>query len=206
MQRADRIAIIIKKPPAVPEPSTMIVCFRPGGNWLAISQAQGSGRSLGQAAAAIRSTIRWYQQGYDFRVILRSFQLLHFSLVNPMFCKLYFGALLSVALLAEPLIAQTGATVEHVLVRGNADAMEVEIQTSGAIAPNTQAITGPDRIVVDFPGALPSAELRSLMVNRGALKRFAPGCSSRILRLRELCWTWTRRSLIGFRARTMWWW
>ncbi len=92
-----------------------------------------------------------------------------------MSCKLYFGALLSVALLAEPLIAQTGATVEHVLVRGNADAMEVEIQTSGAIAPNTQAITGPDRIVVDFPGALPSAELRSLTVNRGALKSVRSG-------------------------------
>ncbi len=49
--------------------------------------------------------------------------------------------------------------------------MEVEIQTSGApVAPNTQAITGPDRIVVDFPGALPSAELHALKVNRGALK------------------------------------
>ncbi len=92
-----------------------------------------------------------------------------------MSCKLYFGALLSVALLAEPLIAQTGATVEHVLVRGNADAMEVEIQTSGVVAPNTQAISGPDRIVVDFPGALPSAELRALTVNRGALKAVRSG-------------------------------
>ncbi len=92
-----------------------------------------------------------------------------------MSCKLYFGALLSIALLAEPLIAQTGATVEHVLVRGNADAMEVEIQTSGAVAPNTQAITGPNRIVVDFPGALPSADLRALTVNRGALKSVRSG-------------------------------
>ena len=89
--------------------------------------------------------------------------------------KLYFGALLSVALLAQPLSAQKAAMVEHVLVRGNADAMEVEIQTSGAVAPNTQAITGPDRIVVDFPGALPSAELRALTVNRGALKRVRSG-------------------------------
>jgi hypothetical protein len=92
-----------------------------------------------------------------------------------MSCKLYFEALLSVALLAQSLSAQTGATVEHVLVRGNADAMEVEIQTSGAVAPNTQAITGPDRIVVDFPGALPSAELRALTVNRGALKSVRSG-------------------------------
>jgi hypothetical protein len=54
--------------------------------------------------------------------------------------------------------------------------MEVEIQTSGApVAPDTQAITGPDRIVVDFPGALPSAELHALKVNRGALKGIRSG-------------------------------
>jgi hypothetical protein len=54
--------------------------------------------------------------------------------------------------------------------------MEVEIQTSGApIAPDTQAITGPDRIVVDFPGALPAAELRALKVNLGALKSVRSG-------------------------------
>jgi hypothetical protein len=54
--------------------------------------------------------------------------------------------------------------------------MEVEIQTSGAAAaPDTQAITGPDRIVVDFPGALPAAELRALPVNRGALKGIRAG-------------------------------
>jgi hypothetical protein len=54
--------------------------------------------------------------------------------------------------------------------------MEVEIQTSGApVAPDAQAITGPDRIVVDFPGALPAAELRGLKVNRGALKGIRTG-------------------------------
>ncbi len=72
--------------------------------------------------------------------------------------------------------AQNGARVEHVAVRGTGAAMEVEIQTSGApVAPETQAITGPDRIVVDFPGALPSAALRALKVNRGALKGIRAG-------------------------------
>src|SRR5271157_5066264 len=93
----------------------------------------------------------------------------------------YFGALLGIAVsLCAPAISQTGATngarVQHVLVRGSGAAMEVEIQTSGApVAPDTQAITGPDRIVVDFPGALPAAELRALQVNRGALKRVRAG-------------------------------
>jgi len=96
----------------------------------------------------------------------------------------YVGALLAAAaLLPAPTCgqmsaqnssansAQNGARVEHVAVRGTGATMEVEIQTSGApVAPETQAITGPDRIVVDFPGALPSAALRALKVNRGALK------------------------------------
>ena len=97
----------------------------------------------------------------------------------------YVGALLAVAaLLSAPISAQTSipksaanrARVQHVVVRGRDNAMEVEIQTSGApVAPDTQAITGPDRIVVDFPGALPSAELHALKVNRGALKGIRSG-------------------------------
>jgi hypothetical protein len=105
----------------------------------------------------------------------------------------YFGALLGIAaLFSAPLSAQApapntaqtsaqksppiSARVQHVVVRATGDAMEVEIQTSGApVAPDTQAITGPDRIVVDFPGALPAAELRALKVNRGALKGVRSG-------------------------------
>ncbi|HYW38167.1 MAG TPA: AMIN domain-containing protein [Terriglobales bacterium] len=97
----------------------------------------------------------------------------------------YVGALLAVASLwPTPISAQksapngteNSARVQHVIVRGSGAAMEVEIQTSGAqVAPDTQAITGPDRIVVDFPGALPAAELRALKVNRGALKGIRSG-------------------------------
>ena len=97
----------------------------------------------------------------------------------------YFGALLGVAaILPAPICAQmpapnsvtSGARVQHVVVHGTGDAMEVEIQTSGApVEPDTQAIPGPDRIVVDFPGALPAAELRALKVNRGALKAVRTG-------------------------------
>ncbi len=89
----------------------------------------------------------------------------------------YVGALLAVAtLLSAPVSAQNSARVQHVVVRGSGDAMEVEIQTSGGpVAPDTQAITGPDRIVVDFPGALPAAELRALTINRGTLKGVRSG-------------------------------
>jgi len=101
----------------------------------------------------------------------------------------YFGALLGIAAwLSAPISAQTlaaksgqnaaqnGARVQQVVVRGSGASMEVEIQTSGApVAPDTQAITGPDRIVVDFPGALPASALRALKVNRGALKGIRAG-------------------------------
>src|ERR1700674_3458044 len=97
----------------------------------------------------------------------------------------YAGALLIVAALwsvrtsaqsSAPATAHSSTRVQHVVVRGTDAAMEVEIQTSGSpVAPDTQAITGPDRIVVDFPGALPDAELRALKVNRGALKGVRSG-------------------------------
>ena len=103
----------------------------------------------------------------------------------------YVGAVLTAAaLLSAPVLvlAQTPAQkaaasltanhayVEHVIVRGTGAATEVEIQTSGTpIAPDTQALTGPDRIVVDFPGALPAAELRALRLNHGPLRAVRSG-------------------------------
>lgn len=77
-----------------------------------------------------------------------------------------------------PLSAQGPARVQHVVVLGSGSAIEVEIQASGTVTPQSQMITGPDRIVVDFPGALPAAELRTLNVNRGALKSIRAGLFS----------------------------
>jgi hypothetical protein len=74
--------------------------------------------------------------------------------------------------------AQTSARVQHVAVFGTASAIEVEIQASGTVAPQSQMIAGPDRIIVDFPGALPAAELRNMTVNRGALKGIRAGLFS----------------------------
>ncbi len=80
--------------------------------------------------------------------------------------------------LVAPLPAQSPTRVQHVAVLGSGQAIEVEIQASGAVVPQSQMITGPDRIVVDFPGALPAAELRNLNVNRGALKTIRAGLFS----------------------------
>ena len=93
----------------------------------------------------------------------------------------YIGTLLCAALLAQSLFAQNKdvarhAKVQHVVARDSGGNVEVEIQTSGApVSPDTQVITGPDRIVVDFPGTLPSDSLRAVTVNRGALKGIRSG-------------------------------
>jgi len=89
----------------------------------------------------------------------------------------YFGVLLAVGtLLAGPVAAQDRSFVRQVAVRHRGTAIEIEIHTSGAaVSPNTQAITGPDRIVVDFPGAWPASELHTLKVNRGPLKSIRSG-------------------------------
>jgi hypothetical protein len=93
----------------------------------------------------------------------------------------HFGVLLVVLVFLPAMVAAQNrapsgqATVKQVLVRETGGTIEVEIQTSTPIAPNTQAIVGPDRIVVDFPGAEPSAQLSKLKVNRGTLKGVRSG-------------------------------
>ena len=74
--------------------------------------------------------------------------------------------------------AQVPARVQHVAVFGAGSAVEVEIQSSGAVTPQAQMIAGPDRIIVDFPGTLPAADLRTMQVNRGALKTIRSGLFS----------------------------
>lgn len=47
--------------------------------------------------------------------------------------------------------------------------LEVEITASAPVTPKTQVITGPDRLVLDFPNSLPSKEIHNLDVDRGNL-------------------------------------
>ena len=81
-------------------------------------------------------------------------------------------------MLVSAMSAQSAARVQHVAVFGSGSAVEVEIQSSGAVVPQAQMITGPDRIVVDFPGTLPAAELRNMNVGRGAVKGIRTGLFS----------------------------
>ena len=66
-------------------------------------------------------------------------------------------------------------TIRKVNVLGAGSTLEVEVIASGPIEPQTLTITGPDRVVLDFPNAIPDSKLRDINVDRGELKRVRVG-------------------------------
>ena len=77
--------------------------------------------------------------------------------------------LLLVTTFCLPAFAQN-ASIRHIHVLNSRDAVEIEIEASDRITPQTQVLTRPDRLVVDLPNATPGAELGSQSVNRGEVK------------------------------------
>jgi hypothetical protein len=80
-------------------------------------------------------------------------------------------------LLLAALCAPLAATALHaqISVRGikvldSKDAVEIEVEASDRVVPQTQVLTGPDRLVIDFPNAIPGAQLRNQSVDRGEVK------------------------------------
>ena len=88
------------------------------------------------------------------------------------------GLLLSAAvLLCAPsaLRGQETPSVRRVHVLGNRNPVEIEIEGSDRLAPQTQVLTAPDRLVVDFPHAVPGVQLRNQTVNSGEVKSVRVG-------------------------------
>jgi hypothetical protein len=74
---------------------------------------------------------------------------------------------------SHPAAASTLAPLPSILrvqFLGKQTAVEIEIEASERMAPQAQVLTGPDRLVVDFPNAVPGNQLRSQSVNRGGVK------------------------------------
>jgi hypothetical protein len=61
-------------------------------------------------------------------------------------------------------------SVRRLQVLGNRSPVEIEIDASDRLVPQTQVLTGPDRLVVDFPNAVPGTQLHNQAVNRGEVK------------------------------------
>ena len=87
------------------------------------------------------------------------------------FTRIIVGQLLLAgfcALLSASSLAQS--SVRSVKVLGSKDSVEIEVKASDRIVPETRVLTGPDRLVIDFPNAVPSNQLRSQSVDRGEVK------------------------------------
>jgi len=87
------------------------------------------------------------------------------------------GTALCLSLLAGlvlPSVAQN-ASVRRLQVLNSRGAVEIEIEASDRLIPQTQVLTGPDRLVVDFPNATPGAQLRSQSIDRGEIKSVRVG-------------------------------
>ena len=72
--------------------------------------------------------------------------------------------------LAVSAVLQAQISVRGIKVLGNKDAVEIEVEASDRVVPQTRVLTGPDRLVIDFPNAVPGAQLRSQSVDRGEVK------------------------------------
>jgi hypothetical protein len=79
-----------------------------------------------------------------------------------------FGSWLAPDSLAPSLSAQS--SVRQVKVVTGKGAVEIEVEASDRITPQTRVLTGPDRLVVDFPNSLPGTAMRSQSVNVGQVK------------------------------------
>ena len=82
--------------------------------------------------------------------------------------RLSAAALLCAGLTSLPAVAQV--SVRSVKVLGSKDVVEIEVEASERIVPQTQILSGPDRLVVDFPNAVPGNEVRSQSIERGEVK------------------------------------
>src|ERR1700690_942949 len=88
-------------------------------------------------------------------------------------------ALLALAGVVVPANAQRAnlPAVRRVAIVSQ-DPLRLQIVTNPAIAPQTQVISGPERLVIDFPNTVPGAALRGIAVNRGEVKGVRVGLFS----------------------------
>ena len=84
----------------------------------------------------------------------------------------------TVSITRVPVNTSGHAEVRRVAVLKSGGATEIEIETSERITPEVQTVTGPDRLVIDFPQASPGPLLRALAVHQGEVKGVRVGLLS----------------------------
>jgi hypothetical protein len=88
------------------------------------------------------------------------------------FSRIIANRLLAASLCAglSAVSAMAQISVRSLKVLGSKDVVEVEVESSDRIIPETQVLTGPDRLVIDFPNSRPAGDVRSQSVDRGDVK------------------------------------
>jgi hypothetical protein len=109
----------------------------------------------------------------------RSFGWVVRSAGGPFF--LFAGTLFAATLLATAQLVATqaavtpAARVNQVTVTGGIRDIAVEITTTRTVAVRSQVVTGPDRLILDFPDAMPGSDLHDQTINRGEVKGIRVG-------------------------------
>ena len=111
--------------------------------------------------------------------MLRLPTLLEFKLtaMSRFFRNMRACTLLIVAMLPMLASGQSAtpavATVNRIALLGGSANVEVEITASRRITPQVQVLTGPERLVIDFPGSVPARTLRNVSASRIRVGLFA---------------------------------
>jgi hypothetical protein len=74
--------------------------------------------------------------------------------------------------------AQAAPQVRRVQVLSKQNPLEIEIEGSASLVPQAQILTDPDRLVVDFANAVPSAQLRNQTLSSEEIKSVRVGLFS----------------------------
>jgi hypothetical protein len=98
---------------------------------------------------------------------------LSFALQTVAVCAVLFGGRAQTVEAGQP-----AATVRHIAVTGDGHDVDVKITASKPIAPRTQFVTDPDRLIVDLPEARPDPGLQKIAIHRGKLRDVRVGLLS----------------------------
>jgi AMIN domain len=99
--------------------------------------------------------------------IVTPFALLEFYAMAAM--KNLCGILVVTLVVASATVHAQSSAVRRVTVVSQ-NPLQLQIQTSPNAVPQTQMISGPDRLVIDIPNTTPAATLRGITLNRGEVK------------------------------------
>jgi hypothetical protein len=90
-------------------------------------------------------------------------------------CALAAGVGISWLFAAAQTTGKSAVTIRRVAVLGGSHGVEIEVTASEPVMPQSQVVAGPDRLVIDFPNAVPGSDLHNMAVNRGEVNAIRVG-------------------------------